>query len=103
MIVTLARQDWLSCQHFTKDTSNTPHIDSGGVSFEMQEQLGWPVPSCDYQAGVLTTTFPATLAWLWHRTVVVSCQTEVGDLQIALVVDKQIGCLHISMQDMAIV
>lgn len=43
------------------------------------------------------------MASSWRWPVVVACETEIGNLEDALVVDEKIGSLHISVEDVILV
>jgi hypothetical protein len=63
----------------------------------LEEQLRWAVPASYDEAGVVATRFTISLATLRYRLVVVSCKTEIGNLQSTAVVDQKIGSLHVAM------
>lgn len=81
----------------SSDLPDTPYINSGRVLTQLQQQLRRSIPSRDDKAGVFSTTVTHGLAGTRDRAVVVSGQSEIGNLQYALVVDEQIGGLHVSM------
>jgi hypothetical protein len=101
--VALACEDGLALEHLTEDAAGAPHVYRRCVSPQLEEQLRWPVPSSHNQACVLPACFAVAPASLGHRLVVVSRETEISNLESPAIVDEQVGCLHISMEDVVVV
>ena len=69
----------------------------------MHKKLGRPIPSCDNQAGILSTALASSKSSLGSFALVMPGQSEVGDLENALVIDEEIRSFHISVEDAAVV
>lgn len=81
----------------------SPNINSGGVLSQLQQQLGWTVPSCDNQACVVASSLTHRFSTLWNWSIVMSSKTKIGNLENALIVDEQVGRLHITVKDVVVV
>lgn len=81
MGVALAGNNGLSDKHFAKYTANTPHINGRCILPQLEQQLGRSVPSRDDQARIISASVTHRSPGPWRRAVVVSGQTEVGNLQ----------------------
>lgn len=93
----------LALEHLAEDAACAPHVDGRSVSPELKQQLWWAVPPSHYQGRVFPSRFSVALASLRHRLVVVSRKTEIGDLESSAVVDEEIGCFHVSVQNVVVV
>ena len=69
----------------------------------MHQKLRRSVPSGYDKAGVLACRSTASFARLRRLSLVMSGKTKVGNLKDALVVDQQIGGLHVSVQNVVLV
>jgi hypothetical protein len=101
--VALACQDRLALEHLTKDAASTPHVDGRCVPPQLKKQLRRSVPPSHDQTGVLSACFTVALAALWYRLVVVARKTKICDLESPAIVDKKVGCFHVSMENVVIV
>jgi hypothetical protein len=101
--VALAGEDGLALEHFTKDTTGAPHVDGRCVLSQLEKQLRWSVPPRHNKTGVIPSCFTVALASLWYGFVVVSRETKVCNLESPTIVDKQVGRLHVSMQNVVVV
>lgn len=83
--VVLAREQRLALEHLGKDTANTPDIDLNIVLLPGEHDLGGSVISCRDVTG--------------HLRVLDTGQTEVANLQIAVLVDQDVARLQIAVDD----
>jgi len=86
-----AREDGLSEQELSKDTSHTPHVNALGVLVGSEQDLGRSVPPSSHvisEQGLLVD-------FLIQGT----GETEICDLDVALRVEKQVGRFQISVEE----
>ena len=81
-----------SAEHFGNDTTNTPHIDLGGVIDHAQEQFGWSVPQGYDLVGQSL-----------HFRVPASGKAPIGNLEFTIAVDQEIRCFKIAVNDLILV
>jgi hypothetical protein len=101
--VALTCKNGLALEHLTKDAASAPHIYRRCVPSQLEEQLWRPVPPSHDETGVLPACFAIAPASLRYGFVVVSRKTEIRNLQSPAIVDEQVGCLHISMENVIVV
>jgi hypothetical protein len=80
-----------------RDVPCTPQVDGWRVSTKSEKQLWRTIPSGDHQAGVVAAGFADRLASPRRLLVVLSGQSEVGNLENATVVDKQVCGWRVSL------
>lgn len=90
--------------HFGQDAAYAPHVDGWTVLFLARQQLRRTIPACHHHIGVSMRPHSPSFArprltWI----AVGSSQTEIGNLQLTLVVDQKVGGLHITVQDAILV
>lgn len=69
---------------------HTPQIDCRSICALSQEELWRPIPSSYNAVSVITAGFPSTTAGDRNLFLKFPGKTEIGDLQYATVVNKQI-------------
>lgn len=84
----LARKQRLTCQQLSKQTTDRPHIDTRTVFVGAQQELRWAIPERNHAIRISATSFAVRTR-----------QTKVGNLQIAVVVDEQVGALDVAVQN----
>lgn len=83
--VVLAREEWFAVQHLCKDTACTPDINLNVILLPCEHNLRSSVVSCGHISG--------------HLGVLNTCETEIADLEIAVLVDEDVAGLQIAMDD----
>ena len=81
----LSWEEGLSLQHFRKDASSAPNINLHIILLPCQHDFGGTVVSCRDIAS--------------HLWVLDTGETEIANLQVAVLVDQNIGWLEISVDD----
>lgn len=84
----VAREERLSCAHLGKDATNGPHVNASRVLASTQENLGGSVPQSDDLVGVCA-----------QRNTKGAGKTEIGELEVALLVNEEVLGLEIAVQD----
>ena len=84
----VTREEGLSCAHLGKDATDGPHVDASRVLTSTQENLGGSVPQGDDLVGVCA-----------QRNTKGAGKTEIGELEVALLVDEEVLGLEIAVQD----
>mmetsp|Transcript_26675 Transcript_26675/g.67850 ORF Transcript_26675/g.67850 Transcript_26675/m.67850 type:complete len:234 (-) Transcript_26675:372-1073(-) len=87
-----AWEERLRAEQLGEDAADGPHVDLGVVHAVLHEQLGSAVPPRHH---VLRQEVEAVR---WVHT---ARQTEVGDLQITVLVHEQIGRLEVTVENVA--
>lgn len=77
--VILAWKQWLSLEHFRKYTSSAPDIDLHIILLPCKHDLRRPVVPCRYISG--------------HLWILYTGEAEVANLEIAILVDKDVARL----------
>jgi hypothetical protein len=98
--IRVSGQDGLLFEHFAKDTTHTPQIHGSRVFAQLKQQLGWAIPSRDNQGGIFSCGFTSSAPWSRRIVFVGTGQPEIGNLQYPSVVDEQVCCLHVAVQDL---
>lgn len=83
--VVLAWEEWLSFQHFSKDTTGAPDIDLDVVFLPGKHDFWSTVVSCGDVSG--------------HLWILDSGEAKVANLQIAVLVDEDVAGFEISVDD----
>lgn len=83
--VVLAWEERLALEHFGEDASGTPDVDGNVVLLPGEHDLGSTVVSC---ADVSS-----------HLRVLDTGEAEIADLQIAVLVDKNVAWLQVTVDD----
>lgn len=83
--VILSREQWLALQHLCEDTPSTPDINLDIVFLPCQHDLRCSVVSGRDISG--------------HLRILDAGQTEIADLKITVLVDKDVAGLQIAMND----
>jgi len=81
----LSRKQRLALQHLCEDTSCTPDINLHIILLPCEHDLRGSVVSCRDISG--------------HLGILNTCETEVADLQIAILIYKNVAGLEISMDN----
>lgn len=81
----LSREQWLALQHLSKDASCTPDVNLNIVFLPCEHDFRSPIVSCRDVAG--------------HLRVLYTCQAEIADFEIAILVDEDVAGLEIAMHD----
>lgn len=81
-------KDGATCDHLGKNAAHTPHVQRGRVHFAPQENLGGPVPEGHDLVGVDR-----------KRDTEAAGETEIRELEIALLVDQNVLWLEVSMHE----
>jgi hypothetical protein len=95
--VGMSFQDRLLVEHFSKDTSDTPHVDSRCIPFEGEQQLWRTIPSRHHETCILSYSLAVSLARHRWCAIVMSSQTKIGDLQNSRIGNEDIGGFHVAM------
>lgn len=82
---------------------NTPHVDGGGILPELQQKLWGAIPPCYHQPSVVSAAFSNRMPSPGCWPIVVAGQAKISNLKDALVVDEEVGGLHVSVQDVVFV
>jgi hypothetical protein len=101
--VALAGKDGLAFEHLTKDATGAPHVDGRCVLPQLKKQFRGSVPPSHNKTSVISARFTIALASQWYGFVVVARETKICDLKSPAIVDEQVSCLHISMQNVVVV
>lgn len=81
----LAGEERLTLEHLSKNAPGTPDVDLDVVFLPCEHDLGGSVVSCRDVTG--------------HLRVLDSCETEIANLQITVLVDQDIARLQVSVND----
>jgi hypothetical protein len=84
----VAREEWLASSHLGEDAANRPHVNTSGVLAATKQNFRRAVPEGDNFVGVSA-----------ERDTKSASKTEIGKLQVALLVDEQVLRLEITVQD----
>ena len=79
----LAWEEWLPFQHFGKDTSCTPDVHLNIVFLPCEHDLGRPVVPGRHISS--------------HLRVLYTCQAEVANFEIAILVDEDVRRLEVTV------
>lgn len=88
----LALQQRFLGQQFSHDTPHTPHIDLGAVFLCPQEEFRGPVPEGHDELGEFR-----------GRIAIVAGHAEVGDFELAAVVEEEVGGFEVAVHDPLVV
>lgn len=97
--VSFTFEDRAALKELCEDTASAPHVYCWRVATELEEKLWWSVPSCYDKSGIIANCVAIAAAWTWCRSFVVSRKAKVSYLQLAFVGDEDVGCLHISVEN----
>jgi len=81
-------EERLAGSHLGEDAANGPHVDASGVLATTEQNFGRAVPEGNDFVGVSA-----------ERNTKSASQTEISQLQVALLVDEQVLRLQVTMQD----
>ena len=84
----VSREQWLARRHLREDAPDTPHVDSRAVLAATKQDLGRTVPECDDFVGVSA-----------ERDAEGAGETEVGELEVAFLVDEEVLGFEIAVED----
>ena len=84
----VTREEGLAGSHLGEDAPNGPHVDTGRVLATTKQNFGRAVPESNYFVGVSA-----------ERNTEGASQTEIGQLQVALLVNEQVLRLEVTVQD----
>lgn len=87
-----ALEEGLAGEEFPEDAADAPGVDRGGVAGRAEEELGRAVPEGDDELGEFG-----------GRVADVAGHAEVGDLELAAVVEEEIGGLEVAVEDPVVV
>lgn len=79
----LSREEWLSLQHLGEDAARAPNVDLHVILLPGEHDLGGTVISC----GNVTS----------HLGVLDTSETEIADLQVAVLINKDVAGLQVSV------
>lgn len=81
----------MALEHLGKNAACAPHINGWSVLAKLKQELWRAVPASDDQSGVVTHGNSISLTGLGSGTVVMSCQTKIGNLQNTTVANEDVG------------
>ena len=85
----LALEEGLARQQLSKDTAQRPDVDLETVFVGPKKEVWAAVPECDNELSEVG----------WRRITCVASHAEVGELDLAAVVEEEIGGFEVSVQD----
>lgn len=88
-----ALEEGLAGEELAEDAADAPHVDGGAVGGAAEEELGAAVPEGDDELGEAAR----------GRVAAVAGHAEVGDLELAAVVEEEVRGLEVAVQDPAVV
>jgi hypothetical protein len=84
----VAREQRLARAHLGKNAAHRPHVDAGGVLSTSEQNLWRAVPQCHDLVRVCA-----------QRDAERASETEIGELEVEVVVDEEVLWLQVTVQD----
>ena len=84
----VTREERLAGSHLGEDTADGPHVDTSGVLAATEQNFGRAVPESDDLVSVGA-----------ERDAEGASETEIGQLQVTLLVDEQVLRLQVTVED----
>jgi hypothetical protein len=103
----ITRKQRLACGHLGEDATNGPHVDACAVLTSAEENFGCAVPEGDDLGAVLVLDSEVEnvrregylVGVGAQRDTEGSCQTKIGELEVALLVNEQVLWLQVAVQN----